>query len=271
VTKTQRASVLQRLNDTVSNEVCRHWGAPALGVPPGGTPRFYIIDIRGLFMAADLRTLAQFRPGTTVDSEKTGRYRCRCCEATRGTRRVVAYCALALTRRSLTLLRQRGTRRCFSTTAYTRWLDVMDNVRWLPGSLATARKVEPTKLASRTTALGHHSHGVRRRAVGMPPPSTAANRRNGYARTCNKHGQFDLRPDISLAIYTSCKRSRSLCPDVAAAMVAYETLTPEVVFLRENEDRGVYYWRAGAGTACPCGSLSSAVEEVLTKAGTACL
>lgn len=258
LTKTQRASVLQRLNDTVSNEVCkRHWGAPAPGVSPGGTPRFYIMDIRGLFMAAGILryTLAQFQTSVYYRGQRkdwAAQVSLLRGAATRGEARVRVQWlteALALTKPVFdppspseereALLQHYG--------LHTRWLDVMDNVQMAAWFAYHGAQVEPDAVGQQDDGSGHIT------AIACPTKgggyATAFDLRGKPSEWLRPHVQQawairSTRPDIGLGNLHFLQASTFIVPrPLLRQWSAYETLTPEVVFPRENEDRGVYYWR----------------------------
>ena len=73
LTPNQRTSLYRRLDDTVLQELYRrHWGSKAPGYSPGGVRRWYILDIRGLFLAAGVLryTLAGFHTGVLYRGQR---------------------------------------------------------------------------------------------------------------------------------------------------------------------------------------------------------
>jgi hypothetical protein len=255
----QRELVSSRIRETVASEIyTRHWGAPAPGQSPGRIPRFYIMDIRGLFMAAGILRYTLGQLGTSVFY--------------RGQRKDWE-AQVALFRGTTTRVEARERERWLEAALVeagrvfdppgtpdareallqhyglpTRWLDVVDNAQtaaWFAYHHSVAD--DPGAPGERDDASGYIS------AIACPTDGAK------YARAFDLRAKPSewLRPHIQQAWAVRAMTPTSglgrlyylqICTFIVPRSLlrqwsAYDVFTPAVLFPRENEDRGVYYWR----------------------------
>ena len=256
LSEVERAKVNTRIARTMAQEVYkRHWGAPAPGRSPGGASRFYIMDIRGLFMAAGILryTLAQFATrvfyrGQSKDWEmRAALFRGASSPAAAKDR--LRWLDMAVDAASPVfdppsapdvreaLLQHYG--------LPTTWLDVVDNAQmacWFAAHRGDSRHAS----SARDDGSGYVS------ALACPTGASA------YARALDlrtKPSEW-LRPHVQQAWALRSGKPETRLGSLSHLHVctfivprpllrqwcAYEALPPEVVFPGENEDKGLYYW-----------------------------
>lgn len=271
LTKTQRDLVSRRVVETVSQELYkRHWGAEAPGESAGRVPRFYIMDVRGLFMAAGILryTLSQYgcaiyyrgqrkdwEPqvallrGTHTKGDVRERVKWLE-EALAVTQPVFDPPGVAEVREAL--LQHYG--------LPTRWLDVVDNAQtaaWFAHHHAESDEQNPN--GSRDEASGYIS------ALACPTDGQS------YAKVIDlrvkpsewlrPHVQQawairSLRPNLGLGRFSFLQVCTFIVPRALLRQwSAYDVFTPAVFFPKENEDKGAYYWRRAEETLTSKGLL----------------
>jgi len=250
---TERQALYRRLDDTVSSELSgRHWGVRAPGPFPSDVRRWYIMDVRGLFLAAGVLRYSLAQHQTSV------LYRGQCREwqiqvpLFRGVTRKAeardrtAWLDLALSEIK-PLFDPAGSPEEREALAQhyglpTRWLDLVDNIQ-----TAAWFAYHPSTTGNRDDSTGY--------IYALAYPSN----NKMFARA------FDLRvkpsewlrphiqqawairaakPDSGLGRLSYLQVATFIIPRaLLASWCGYNVFTSEVMFPNENEDRGSYYWR----------------------------
>lgn len=248
-----RQKFYRRLDATVSSELSRrHWGIRAPGSSPGGVRRWYIMDVRGLFLAAGILRYSLSQHKTMV------LYRGQCRDWP-----IQAPLFRGVTRKP----------------------EAMGRIAWLDQALSEiATLFDPTGSSEEREALAQH-YGLPTRWLDLVDniqtaawfayhSSTTGNRDDStgyiYALACPSNGKafaraYDLRvkpsewlrphiqqawairaakPDLELGRLSYLQVATFIIPrSLLASWCGYNVFTPEVMFPNESEDRGSYYWR----------------------------
>ena len=254
----QAALVRKRIDATVAQEIChRHWGAHAPGPSPGGIPRLYIMDIRGLLLASGVLryTLAPF--GTSVFYRGQSKDWVAQVSLMRGTSsRAETKARLKWLDQSLAAVAKvfdpAGTPDAREALLQhyglpTRWLDVVDNIQTAAWFAHHQRAISADAPGARDDASGYIA------AIACPSNGVK------FAQAFDLRAKPSewLRPHVqqawavrSLSAATRLGRLEHL--QVATFIVprtllrlwsSYDVIGPEVMFPREREDKGMYYWR----------------------------
>lgn len=249
----ERQEFYRRLDNTVSSELSRrHWGIRAPGSSPSGVRRWYIMDVRGLFLAAGVLRYSLFQHKTSV------LYRGQCSDwpiqvplfrgVTRKAETVVrtAWLDLALSEIK-PLFDPAGSAEEREALAQhyglpTRWLDLVDNIQtaaWFAYYSSTT--------GNRDDSAGYIY------ALASPSNNKAFARvydlRVKPSEWLRPHIQqaWAIRaaqPDLELGRLSYLQVATFIIPrSLLANWCSYNIFTPEVMFPNESEDRGSYYWR----------------------------
>ena len=257
--KDQRDILSTRIKETVSHEIChRHWGVQAPGDSPGGIPRFYIMDIRGLFMAAGILRYTLNQYDTTVfyrGQRKDWETRISLLRDVKTKneaqeREEWLKNALSVTQAVFDPLGGNDIREALLQHygLPTTWLDVVDNVQtaaWF--AYYNGNTENPNDSGERDDSSGYIY------AIACPNGGIQV----AYACDLRTKPSEWLRPHIQQAwAIRALKPTKELgrlhylqvCTFIVPRTLlrqwsGYDVLTSRVMFPRENEDRGVYYWQ----------------------------
>jgi|GEM_PF-4130161 len=257
LTESERQAFYRRLDETVSQEIChRHWGARAPGPSPSNVRRWYIMDIRGLFLAAGVLryTLAQYQTSVLYRGQRRD-WEIQVPLFRGATRRAQAKSRAAWLDTVLSEIRSvfdpAGSTEEREALAQhyglpTRWLDLVDNVQtaaWFAyHSSSTGDRDDSTgyiyALAHPTTS-GSFTHAYDLRV--KPSEWLRPHIQQAWAIRAAK-------PDVGLGRLSYMQVATFIVPRaLLASWCGYSVFTAEVMFPNENEDRGAYYWGRAQG------------------------